>query len=143
MPFLLLIIGVLLAVVAIRNTMGSFSGHLADDLRGSGGGASFPVWIGAILAIGMIGYLPKMQGFSRALLALVVVVVLLRNGKDLSSQFFSQLEGTIPASSAGADLGNPTVNVQLGGGGASSSGNVVGSATSTASGLTNLLGFLF
>ena len=56
MAFALLIVGMSLVVVSVRNTQATFTARVANDFKGSG---NFLYWIVAILIIGAIGYIPK------------------------------------------------------------------------------------
>lgn len=76
-----LMIGILLVVAAIRNSQASLFSALATDVP------QFVVWAAAILALGMIGFIPGLKPISRGLLALVVVVIVLRNYAGIISGF--------------------------------------------------------
>jgi hypothetical protein len=76
MIFGLLIIGMILLSTALKNTNHEFGQQLQSDVLGQGG---FLAWIGAILAIGALGYLPGMRTPSHYLLGLLGVVVVVRN----------------------------------------------------------------
>ena len=119
MPALLVIVGLVLVIAAVRNTLGSLAGHLQQDLGSGQGGGSFWTWAAAIILIGMIGYIPNLQGLSRALLALVVLVVLLKRGSGLVDQFRTQLN-TPPAEqaqpAAPPNLGPLPITLDLAGG---------------------------
>lgn len=64
-------VALLLLVVAVRGTQAQLFGQLASDLPG------FAKWLGALLLIGLIGYIPGMETISNGLLALVFVVLVL------------------------------------------------------------------
>ena len=72
-----LIFGVLLIDVGMKNTGGELATQLQDDLLGQDG---FIAWGGAIMGLGAIGYVPSLQHTSRLLLGLVFVVLILRIG---------------------------------------------------------------
>ena len=73
MPLLLLIVAAVLLLTAFRNTTGDLANALKADVPG------FTRWAGAVLALGALGYVPGLRTPSRLLLALVAVVVVLRN----------------------------------------------------------------
>lgn len=114
MPFALAIIGVILVVVAVRNTQDDFSKLVIGDFSGPG---NFFWWLAAILMIGAIGYIQKLKPISDGLLALVLVALLLTRGSPSfpGGGFFAQLtnalKGTQVAAPGGgsvlADVGIP------------------------------------
>jgi hypothetical protein len=106
MPFLLILIGALLIVSAYRNTAGTLAADLEQDVPG------FAVWALAIGAIGALGWIPGMQTISRWLLALVLVVIVLRNYQGFLSNVKSlgtlPTPTTAPASPASAYVAAPS-----------------------------------
>jgi hypothetical protein len=84
MPFVLVIIGAIIIVAAIRNTQGNLASALEQDVP------NYLLWALAIVAVGGLGYVPGMRQISRWLLALVLVVLVLRNYKNLLSGFSAQ-----------------------------------------------------
>jgi hypothetical protein len=105
MPFLLLIIGGILAITAVRNTHGSLFNALATDIPG------FFKWALAIVLVGALGWVPGMREVSRWLLALVLVVIVLANYRQLFAGFTSlnPTASTTPATTpAQAYITNPT-----------------------------------
>ena len=81
MIFFALIIGVVLIVAAIRNSQGALFAALGQDVP------AFVVWAAAIFALGAIGFIPNLRPVSRGLLALVLVVLVIRNYKQILSGF--------------------------------------------------------
>jgi hypothetical protein len=77
MPLILVIVGIVLLVAAWRNTAGDLGTALGTDVP------PFLVWAGALIAVGALGYAPGMKQVSRGLLALVLVVLVLTNYKQL------------------------------------------------------------
>lgn len=77
MIFGLIIIGLLLIASSLKNTVNELGAQLQGDMLGQGG---FVTWICAIIGLGAIGYIPEMRTTSRYLLALLIVVLVLRNG---------------------------------------------------------------
>jgi uncharacterized membrane protein YgcG len=82
MLFGLLVIGLILLSTAIRGTQHELGQQLTDDLFGSGG---FLMWMGAILGIGAVGYIPGLRMTSRYLLGLVLLVMFVRQTNLLAS----------------------------------------------------------
>lgn len=74
MPFALIAIGLLLVIAAYNNTQGVLSSQLQKDFSGKTG---FIYWIAAIIILGAVGYIKPMQTVSRAMLALVLVMIFL------------------------------------------------------------------
>ena len=95
MPFALLAIGILLVIAAYNNTQTVLARQLKKDFSGSTG---FIYWIAAIMIVGVIGYIKPMQTVSRAMLALILVVIFLTHS-GVFSQFNSALSGSTGADS--------------------------------------------
>jgi hypothetical protein len=119
MPFALAIIGILLVVAGARG-MGNVKALrdlLVNDFTGQN---NFLVLIFAIGLIGMVGYIPGMQKFSRAFLILLFVVLLLATRGGFLAQIKSAFQN------AGGSAGTAT----------GSSGSAIGNAvTGTLNGL--------
>ena len=109
MPLAFLIIGVVLVVVAIRDTYAILGQLLADDFTGSGAGQghSFLIWLAAIAAVGALGYIPDMKLPARLLLALVILALLISN-KGVFAQAQQALGQTIPGVSVTQAQATPT-----------------------------------
>lgn len=78
-----LIIGSILIVAAIRDTYGSLFTAIGQDVP------AFVVWGAAILALGAIGFVPGLKPISRGLMALVLIVIILRNYQGIIGGFQS------------------------------------------------------
>jgi hypothetical protein len=83
MPFVLAIIGAILIIAAVRNSHGQLATALEQDVPG------FAKWAAALFGVAALGWIPGMQGISRMLLALVVVVLVLNNWRNVLSGFTS------------------------------------------------------
>lgn len=110
MPFVLLFVGVLFIVLAIKGTQRQFFSLLSGDFTGSG---NFIYWVVSILIIGAVGYIPKLKVFSDSFLVLVILVLFIAN-KGFFSQFNSQLQsgtaqsnGTTGTGASGLTTFNP------------------------------------
>lgn len=99
MPFALILIGLILIIAAARGTLGRLGELLKEDLTGN---SNFLYWIVAIGIVGMIGYAKSAEKFSRAFLALILLAMILRNGKG----FFSQLMDSLKVINAGTSSGS-------------------------------------
>ena len=83
MAVLVILLGVVLIVAAIRNTQGDLFSALGTDIP------AFATWAAAIFALALIGYLPGMRPVSRGLMALVILVIVMRNYQTILSSFAS------------------------------------------------------
>lgn len=83
MVLVALFIGVILIVAAIRNSQGTLFSALGQDVP------DFIVWGAAIFAIGVLGFVPGLKPISRGLLALIIVVLVLNNYKNILQSFQS------------------------------------------------------
>jgi hypothetical protein len=120
MPFILIIIGALLLITAVRNTYGDLATALEADIP------PYFKWALAIVGTGSLGYVPGMREISRWLLALVIIVIVLKNYQAILNGFTS-LESVPAASTASA---TPAVTV------AASSGSPVTTAEITGTNTT-------
>ena len=95
MPFAFLIVGILLVTAGVRSTYTNLFTLVKGDFSGSG---SFLHWAVAILILGSIGYVDELKPFSRAFMALLIVVLFLSNGgffDQFNKQVFSNSTSTI------------------------------------------------
>ena len=99
MGIVILIIGVVVIVAAIRDTHEKLFGALAEDLP------AFMVWAAAVFALGAIGWIPGMNPVSRGLLALVIVVIVLTNYKAIIGGLSQPLGSASEPTSSGHDGG--------------------------------------
>ena len=97
MPAVLLLIGAVILIAAVRNTQGDLGTALMEDAQG------FFKWALAVGVVGGIGYAPGLRTTSRWLLALVLVVLVLTN----YSKFFAAFTNLAQATPAGGTA-NPT-----------------------------------
>lgn len=93
MVLVAILIGAILIVAAIRDTQGALFSALATDVP------AFVVWAAAIIALGAIGYIPGLKPVSRGLLALVIIVIVLRQYQQIIAGF----QGAV---SSGASTGS-------------------------------------
>jgi hypothetical protein len=94
MPIALIFAGSLLLIAAVRDTQQDLYALVKKDLIGPN---NFIQWMVAIVLIGSIGYIPKLKGFSAALLALVLVAIFLKRGTGFFDQLTATLETTTKA----------------------------------------------
>lgn len=77
MPFVLILIGITLVIVGVRNKQDQFFALLKNDFSGPD---SFVPWIASLFFIGAIGYIKPLKPLSNAFLVLVIIVLFLSNG---------------------------------------------------------------
>jgi hypothetical protein len=94
MALLALIIGAVLIVSAIRNTHGELMAAVRQDVP------AFAIWGAAIFGVALIGFIPGLKPVSRGLLALLVVVIVLANYRNIIGAFQGVAYGA-PAQAAG------------------------------------------
>ena len=128
MPLVLIFIGAILMVSAFRNTQGSLASALMQDVP------AYLTWAAAIVAVGAIGFIPKLQPVSRALLALVLTVIVLRNYQAAIAGFQAVAQGAQPSTPP------PTPAAQVVQAAAASGVNWTGSGASTVGGGLGSLG---
>lgn len=110
MPYALVIIGLLLTVAGARGSQGDLYALLKGDFTGN---QSFIWWTISILAIGSLGYLPKMRGVANSFLVLVFLVLILSNskgGKGVFQNFVDAVKSNAgsPFKAANDDAGQPS-----------------------------------
>ena len=134
MPLLLAIVGAAVVVAAIRNTQGQLGTLLASD------GPAFLPWAGAIVAVGFVGYVPELRGLSRAFLALLILVIILKTGGGFFQQFADAIKNPAPAVTSPyptpSKLGPLPIQIQGASGGAGGGilGGILGKAAGAAVG---------
>jgi hypothetical protein len=86
-PLIAILAGLGMIVVAFRGTEHVFAQQAGKDF---GQGSEFLTWFAAVTALGALGFYAPLRGLSNAAIALVIVVLVLRNGG-----LFTQLAGVI------------------------------------------------
>ena len=106
MAFVLIIIGVVLLISSVKNTVTSTptgGPGLFTLVQGDFSGPNnFVFWMVSILLIGALGYIPKLKPLSVAFLTLVVTVLFLTKGNPSSTGggFFSQFANALNSTTA-------------------------------------------
>lgn len=95
MPLMLLIVGVLFLVAAIRgnNEVTTLTGILRDDFTGP---SNFFTWALAVGTVAGLQYIPRLRPLSYALLGLVFIALILshkQGGSNVIVKFFNTLSG--------------------------------------------------
>lgn len=103
MPFALLLIGLVLVVSGVKNTLGELATTVKSDFSGEG---NFFYWITAIGAVGAVGYIPSARTFSRMFLTLILVAMVLSN-RGFFAQFGAAIGSiTAPAPASANAIGS-------------------------------------
>lgn len=76
MPYVLIMIGVVMVVTATQNTYAQFGRQLQSDSIG------FAKFAAAIGIVGAAGYVEDLRGLSRAFMGLIILSIVLANGKN-------------------------------------------------------------
>lgn len=113
MAFVLVIAGILMVVTGAKGTYAQFGQQVASDFTGPG---NFTYWVVAIGAVGSVGYIEALRGFSRMFMALILIAMVLSN-KGFFAKFTDALKtGPVApqAIGAGPDLPPGTPESMLG-----------------------------
>lgn len=81
MVLILILIAAVLIVSALRDTQGDLFAALGEDVPAYG------TWAAALIALGLIGFIPGFKPVSRGLLALVIVVLVVNNYDTITKGF--------------------------------------------------------
>lgn len=81
MPLVVIIIGAVFLVVAMRGTYGQLFADLSQDVP------KFLVWAAAIVGVGAIQFVPGFRNIGRALLGLVIAGLIVRNYSQIIAGF--------------------------------------------------------
>jgi hypothetical protein len=112
MPFVFIVLGLLLLIVAFNGTQGALVALLKSEFTGPG---SFVPFAAAIMILGAVGYIKPAKPIADGMIGLVILAMILGN----KGRFFSAIN---------TGLSNPVApSVAATGGGASSS-SMIGSA---------------
>lgn len=93
MPFVILLFAAIFLVTGVRGTQSEFLGQLKQDVLGD---KSFVYFIGSIVAIGSVGYIPQARKLSVAFMILIFVVLILANG-DVFTRLTQQIDAAVAA----------------------------------------------
>jgi hypothetical protein len=133
MIFGLLVLGTLLIASGLKGTEHKLGQQIANDMLGTDG---FIGWIAAFGAIGALGYIPKLEQPSRYMLALLIVVIVVRNG-GVFQNAMQAIQGAAANGPAQSVETSPTSLDSVGGSssGGSSGGSALGTAASIIGGI--------
>jgi hypothetical protein len=102
MPFFLLFIAVIFIVAGYRGTHKQLFTLIKGDFYGWN---SFIPWVVSILAVGAVGYIPKMKEVSDGFLFLILLVLVISR-KGFFNQLMSQLKKAPPQDASGTNVTN-------------------------------------
>lgn len=140
MPLAFLIIGVVLAITAFRNSYGDLAKLLVADFTGSG---NFLIWVAAIVIIGAAGYVPKLQTPSRVFLALVLLAIFLANG-GVWAKLQTAVQGataTPPSPNQQEPQFKQPLTINIGNGAGGKGSNPLGDISGAANAITSIGSF--
>jgi hypothetical protein len=92
MPFAFILVGLVLVISGVKDTSAQLLSLLNGDLRGQN---NYIYWMLSIAVVGSLGYIESFRPFSRALLVLLIVVLVLSNDKNGSSGFFTNFQSAL------------------------------------------------
>lgn len=115
MPIAFIAIGLILVITGVKDTYSQFGALVKSDFTGPG---NFTTWLVALGLIGALGYVKTLRPFANGFLALVVLVIVLKNG-GVFDNLKNALSGgatptpaqnppTIPASGAASNSSSAT-----------------------------------
>lgn len=130
----LLAIGIILIASGLKGTNHALGQQVQADLLGQGG---FLTWACAVMAIGALGYLPGLRTPSRYLLALLVVVVIVRNGGVWANAQSALQQASIQGPAPPVAIPDPAGS-SGGGGGGGSGGSGGGGGDDTGSAVSGI-----
>lgn len=118
MALIIVFLAGILIVSALRNTQSQLGAALSQD------GPGYLVWAAAIFAIGAIGFIPGLKSPSRALMALVLTVIILKNYQGIINGFTSVQSGVTPTTAPATPA--QSVTQQAASAGTNWAGNIPG-----------------
>ena len=116
MPFAFIILGSVFLVSGVRGTGKQLITLIKGDFTGAN---NFAYWLLSILVIGAIGYVPELKPISRGFMALVILVLFLKNGDTQGAgggffeQFQKQAFGSLPTTVSSSNSEVPFLSQNL------------------------------
>jgi hypothetical protein len=126
-PLAVILTGLILIALAFRGTEHDTAKLLAADF---GQGSQFWSWAAAIGVVGALGYAPRLRGVSTALLTLIILALVLKNGTGLFATLANVIKN--PPAPRPAVSRSSYGNVLFGSSGSGGGGSAGGSAASIA-----------
>lgn len=124
MPFALLFVGMILIITGFQNTYSQFGKLVAGDFTGDD---NFIYWVISLGAVGSIGYAKDLQGFSRAFMALIILVMIFKKDTGLFGKLTDALKSgtSTPVEGFGAPLAGAAGGASGGGSSGGGLGNLI------------------
>jgi len=132
-----LILGVLLISAGLKGTEHELGQQIAGDMLGTDG---FIGWIAAIAVIGGLGYIPALETPSRYMLALLFVVIVLRNGGVFQQAQAAIQNAAYQGPAHSVQTAQTTLDTSAGGSGGGSSGGSSGSGGGALGSIASIAG---
>lgn len=107
MPFALVTLGLIMIVVGAKDTQTALGQQLLKDFTGTG---NFTYWVASIGAVGALGYVDSLRTFSRSLMFLILLVMIISN-RGVFAKLTEALSNG-PVSPAKSDSSAPAGNGQ-------------------------------
>lgn len=104
MPFALVLVGIVLVIAGARDTASALGTQLKADFTGDN---NYTYWVLAFLGAGSVGYVQVLKPLSHMFLALLIIVIILKNG-GVFDKFMQALSSGPVESKKGADATNST-----------------------------------
>lgn len=106
MPIVFGVIGIVLIVAGIRDTVTGSNPNIVTLIKGDlTGEPNYIEWMIAIFILGALGYIPSLRTLSRLFMTLVVIGLILSNKGFFAK--FTQQTTTQPSGSASLDIETP------------------------------------
>jgi hypothetical protein len=80
MPLVLIFVGVIMMVLAWRDTYSDFVTLVSKDFSGPN---NFFSWILALFILSLVGYIPKAKPIAIGLMSLVIIVIIAKRGEQI------------------------------------------------------------
>ncbi len=105
MPFALILFGAVFIIAAFKGRQDELFSLFKDDFTGD---SNFFYWVIALVVIVAVGNVKTLRPVSNAFLGLVILVIIIQNGKrGLFANFLDQVRsGTSGGNSGGGNLGD-------------------------------------
>ncbi len=94
MPFVFIVLGIGLLIVAIRGTQATAATLLKSEFSGAG---SFLPWVISIAILCAVGFIKPVRPIADAMVGLIIMVMLIGSDKSFFAQFNQQIRNPVAA----------------------------------------------